>query len=282
MNRLKLAALPLDILRSFLKRLSKDLAEVLQSWIHQVPTMENRLTDAKSVDAVLSGWGRDISRMLSYSKLKHEAEQDGEVHILNTVWRPAKVEGFDAETHHDSNSRSVRVDEEIKDGVAYGPRLWMFGWKYAPTYFRELYGDIYCQRLQKLLDSQGQGGEQLGQLLGYRAVRCAVAYLFLAYRQSYLHTELCQRVIQCLSPSKYVGSDSADPGSRSELLMAEQLGVRTFSVPHGYTVWVYPSYFYVADRILVHGGAQASLMAKQIIGLEGVLEYGPYETRSDK
>ena len=262
-NWLNVNWLPFDLFCSAARRIAKDVAIIIRGILFRTPTIDNRLIDIRdSVDVLISGWGSDISRMISFTELKHHSEQYSQFTILNTIWRPAKIAAFEQIHQNSSNFNSVLIDEEVSQGMAHGPKLSLFPRgeqvstliNYIMLVAKRLYG------FWQWSHASSKSGE-----LQFVHIRLnALWTIFFAYRHAFLHGRLFGHLFSKLSPSYYVGSNSDLAGMRAEQLSARQLGAATLSIPHGYQVWAYPAHHYLADIVLTHGQATKKLLSTSI------------------
>jgi hypothetical protein len=232
---------------------------------------------ARPVDVLVSGWGRDISRMLSLEKLQQATAANQQFKYLNIVWRPRKIRN--SAIVSSQQFQTVVIRETIKKGVSYGPALSLFSLKFWRKYLDFLL--FYFQEKHELEAGASNCKKQnlpqsvLSSLFSYRGVFENFFFnLFFAYREGLPTFELLEFLFGKYQPAFFIGSDAAGVSAEMEMLLAKKYQVTTLSTPHGYQAYSMPRHVYMADYILTHCPATAEPIVKIGVSPEKVINIG--------
>lgn len=283
-DHLKISAAGWVFLYHVIYKLIWDAAETVWSFFIRAPHINTALgkTDRR-VDVVISGWGSNISQMLSWKKMREEFKKNGNLSRLNLVWRPEKIAGFERNEMSGDDDKFIIVRENVKNGVAYGPKLSMFPLYFWPRYFYSLFGRIILPRFYQIFWKRGNGNSALKELFNHRSIRLNMAFnVFFAYRSVFLTNELLKKVFAKTAPRFFIGSDSGAANSRGEILFAKKRKIITLSTPHGYQAYSMPAYNYLADYVLTHSPATGEAIIASGVVPEKVIVVGTNHRKEDK
>lgn len=274
-GRLKISVAASVLFLYIVYKLIWDAAEHVRSMIVRAPDITAALKGAGCrADVVISGWGSNHSRILSWERIQEEFQKNGGLSFFNLVWRPEKVPGFE-KNKMSGNPKFIVVRENIKMDAAYGPKLSMFSLLFWPRYIYLLFVKIIPPRFYWIFWKRGAGYDTLGNLFKYRAIRLNMAFnVFFSYRSVFLTDELLDRVFVKTKPRFFIGSDSGAANSRGEILLAKRKKIITLSTPHGYQAYSMPAYNYLADYILTHSSATRDAIAALGIAPEKIVAIG--------
>ena len=252
----------ITLFSSIFSRIFKDVLQLLSPYRPTENMIINYLRKGNEhYDILISGWGSDISRFIQYDKLKDISLSSSKLRIINTIWRPGKVSGYNPKEEILDRYASYVVDEEIFKGFSYGPKLTNFPFtqrfssmaKYFKIIFR--HARLFFRRnIQQFSKANESFSMKINTLYN----------MFFAYRESSLHEDLFLCIQKKVQSRAYVGSDSDLPGVRASILSAKALGLKTFSVHHGMQAWAFPESHYLGDTILTHGARNKVNLSKSV------------------
>ncbi len=249
------------------KQIISDAMSLLWGAASKIKTIDDLLASHSQVHILSIGWGRDLHRMLSLSELHQELEASGKraVHVL---WRPKKLSDKDQ-----SVGPTLRIREQIKKGVTYGPSISMLGlkrWRTLFAFYRSAaHYKAFSPTLEKLSSSS--------------VYRLNILYnAFFSYRETFLTSLITAKIIKKVRPKVMLGSDSGGESARSEMIVAQSAGIRTVSTPHGYQAYAMESYNYLADKVLTYGTATAGILKHCGVQEERISVVGSSHKRSGK
>lgn len=232
-------------------RLLADIGEYFYGTLIPKPKI-NSLLKKPGIDLLITGWGRDLSRILSRDKISADLKNRN-ISFINLVWRK------------NSNEEDIFVRDRVLNGVAYGPSLSLFGisiiWRYVRFIFKSVIPRF------KEIDGVRSAESVLDKLLSNSEFRASFKYnIFFAYREAFITKELMEFIFGRAKPKLLLGSDSGGVSARTELICAKEHGIISISTPHGYQAYSMQDYNYIADLITTHGEA-----SKRMITITGVL-----------
>lgn len=272
LNRFLFRIIPLVTIIYIFRQIGVDILEFVVGKLVGKKTFDQLKKNAfRKGDILFTGWGRDLSRMLSLNNLKKIIDESNSgISFINLVWRPKKMRDI---PKNSDNFFSIFLREKIKNGVSYGPEISLFSvsiWKkYVAFIIRVIvpcYRQIFSLPVSSIFATEA---------LSFSAVRWNFFYnTFFAYREAFLTREIITNTINYFSPKAVVGSDSGGVSARAELLIAKELGVRTWSTPHGYQTYALPPYNYIADYIFTHAPGTQKILTDIGLSPERIIPIG--------
>lgn len=211
----------------------------------------------KYVDVLMTGWGRDHVKVLSFGELIRRIESHKNTSFLHLVSRPNKLGVTPVlKTIH---TNVIDIKETIR-AISLGPRLsllpWFDIWTYLPHVFLAVRKRIHALAQKEIVS------DPEWNFLYEPAVKANLSFLlFFTFREAYISTKLLQTILDRVHVKILVGSDSGSASARVELLTAKARGVVTVSTPHGLHPYSIPKYNYLADIVLTTSSITARLIA---------------------
>jgi hypothetical protein len=256
---LKIAAV---LLSSVVLRYLKDAVQLLLPYSLRKHMMINYFREkGASYDVLINGWGSDISRFLSYNQLKNFAINKTGLRIINAIWRPGKVVGFNTNDEILPNFSSYVVDEEISKGHTYGPKLSNFLLKQRFTCMIG-YNKLFIRHALCFIKWVKR---QEGVSLQNAYVLINTLYnLFFEYRQGFINDRLAYLLFRKSKVNVYVGSDGDLAGMRASIITANEMGINVLSTHHSLQPLSYPETQYLGKMVLAHGDRDKRTLAKSI------------------
>lgn len=250
---------------SILNRFIFDFFEYIYSFLkrknNKIERQLNNLANKSNINAVFSGWGRDLSRILSLDKLQSAAKSK-EISVLNIILRPAKLKSFNP-LPESEKFQTIVFDEDVRNGISYGIRASAFDFSIFIN-FIYFFIKVVLRRWKRIKDlSKFDNSENVYK---YSAVSLNARFIVaFAYRSVFLEEKAIIALYRKIKPNFYVCSDSGGASERFELLKVKEMGSISLSVPHGYASYSEPAYLYEADIVGV-----PSFAVKEIIRLSGI------------
>jgi hypothetical protein len=247
---------------SILLRYLKDVMQVFLPYSLKRHMVINYFRERRaSYDVLINGWGSDISRFLDYSRLKDVVINKTGLRIINAIWRPGKVVGFNTSDEISPKFSSYVVDEEISKGHTYGPKLSNFLLKQRFTcmvgYNRLFIRHALCfkkwVKRQKVVSLQN----------AYVLIN-TLYNLFFEYRQGFIYDRLAYFLFKKSKVNVYVGSDGDLAGMRASIITAKEMGIKNLSAHHSLQPLSYPETQYLSNTVLAHGERDKLTLAKSI------------------
>lgn len=280
-NQLRKLQMFLALPKNIINRWYYDVLYILQGQLKKYKTIDQILSGCPdNINVLISGWGSNISRVLSLEELKKQISQKNKINCLNLIWRPDKIPNFDQKKMSGPNFYNEIIQEEIRAGVAYGPKISMFPLSFYLKYLKFLLRDVLMIKIKKIFRFEIQG-QELKEILKYPAVKIDTALtVFFADRAIYLGAGILSPLFKKLKPKIFIGSDSGASDCRAEILLAQKNKVMALSTPHSYPAYSVPTYNYLADKILTHGLGSKDLLLKSGIKAEKIKIIGNSHSRT--
>lgn len=231
-----------------------DGIDILHARWFRRPTLQEQLALVRSSQKnqiLFSGWGKDFSRFFRYDVFR-KCVVDASVHITNLIWRAQKT----PQTHEDvptGNVQEILLREDIRQHVTYGLRISLFPlsifWK------RFLFLKKTIPSLKKSIQALAHDYPFLqNPIVQVNSIQICLFGMHSIFLGGWT-LEQTRRKSPTLTT--YVGSESGGAEERFELLWAKQEGLKTFSTPHGFSVFVEQPYWYLANHLLTQTSANA-------------------------
>lgn len=240
-----------------IKRTVWDLVEFCYGKLFK-KSRTKQLADSGEREMLFSGWGRDLSRMLSVRKLQEYLDKSM-TSATHLIWRD---KAKDAVTNSKFNT-FFHVRERIQNGISYGPPFYIFNPIIWWRYFRFLYTTVRPRLKAARIFS---ASKHINNTLAYN--------IFYSFRLAFLTEALIVDAIRYTSPKVFIGSDSGGVAARTEMLVGKRLGCTTVSTPHGFQAYQMASYNYLADILTTHGEGTKEMLIGAGVSEKSVLLIG--------
>lgn len=245
-----------------------DLAEFAYGKLRGRPSIKNLKTAGRR-SVIIAGWGKDLWRMLSLTKLQDQLEKRN-ISSLTLIWRKKGISEIPPDTKL-SSFRFIR--ERIARGISLGPAFSFFSLSIWFKFIRFITSTFHARlRTVKILAGENH---LMGRLLQAPVFQNTFLFnVFYSYRAAFLTKEVIDVALNITKARVLLGSDAGSSASRTEILRAHEASCKTLSTPHGYQAYAMLGYNYLADKVLTHGSATKHILTSVGVNAERIYTIG--------